>query len=137
MKIEIVVPGKPQGKQRPRHTKSGHTYTPRETVEYEQQIRALVLEKYPGIVPTEEPVQICISAYFGMPKSKKRSIPDGHPATCKPDTDNIAKIIMDALNGIVYKDDKQVFSIEMAKFYTTSQEKAIIRIYKYGEDVPF
>ena len=35
----------------------------------------------------------------------------------KPDTDNIAKSILDSLNGIAYKDDKQVVELIVYKFY--------------------
>jgi len=34
-----------------------------------------------------------------------------------PDTDNLAKFIMDALNGVYYKDDSQVYSLEVLKRY--------------------
>lgn len=37
--------------------------------------------------------------------------------TIKPDTDNIAKIILDSLNGIAYKDDKQVIRLQVEKRY--------------------
>ena len=38
--------------------------------------------------------------------------------TTKPDTDNIAKSILDSLNGIAYKDDKQIVSLKVDKYYT-------------------
>ena len=37
--------------------------------------------------------------------------------TSKPDTDNIAKSILDSLNGIAYKDDKQVVDLRVRKQY--------------------
>jgi len=37
--------------------------------------------------------------------------------TIKPDTDNIAKSILDSLNGIAYKDDKQVVRLKVDKYY--------------------
>lgn len=37
--------------------------------------------------------------------------------TIKPDTDNIAKSILDSLNGIAYKDDKQVTRLTVEKRY--------------------
>lgn len=35
----------------------------------------------------------------------------------KPDIDNVCKIILDALNGIAYHDDKQVVDLGIRKFY--------------------
>ena len=37
--------------------------------------------------------------------------------TIKPDTDNIAKSILDSLNGIAYLDDKQVIKLVVEKYY--------------------
>ena len=34
-----------------------------------------------------------------------------------PDTDNIAKIVLDSLNGIAYKDDSQVTALKVIKQY--------------------
>lgn len=41
--------------------------------------------------------------------------------TVKPDCDNIAKNINDALNGIVYHDDKQIACLTVNKFYSESE----------------
>lgn len=38
--------------------------------------------------------------------------------TIKPDTDNIAKSILDSLNGIAYLDDKQVTDLRIRKQYS-------------------
>jgi Holliday junction resolvase RusA-like endonuclease len=35
----------------------------------------------------------------------------------KPDVDNLAKAILDALNGVAYEDDSQVYSLEVQKWY--------------------
>ena len=37
--------------------------------------------------------------------------------TKKPDCDNIAKVILDALNGIAYHDDSQVVELVVHKHY--------------------
>ena len=46
--------------------------------------------------------------------------------TVKPDTDNIAKSILDSLNKIAYLDDKQVVKLEVEKYYATSANVAVI-----------
>jgi Holliday junction resolvase RusA-like endonuclease len=50
----------------------------------------------------------------------------------KPDCDNIAKIVCDALNGIAYKDDSQIFDVKISKVYGVD-EKLIVKI-SYLED---
>ena len=37
--------------------------------------------------------------------------------TKKPDVDNIAKAILDSLNGIAYRDDSQIVELNMKKLY--------------------
>ena len=37
--------------------------------------------------------------------------------TKRPDCDNLAKSILDALNGIAYDDDSQICSLSVFKFY--------------------
>ena len=36
----------------------------------------------------------------------------------KPDADNIAKIVLDALNGVAYEDDSQVINLSVQKRYS-------------------
>ena len=45
----------------------------------------------------------------------RKGVPERH--VYKPDTDNLAKFIMDALNGVYYKDDSQIYSLQVAKRY--------------------
>ncbi len=37
--------------------------------------------------------------------------------TTKPDGDNILKVVLDALNGLAYDDDKQVVKMGIIKVY--------------------
>ena len=37
--------------------------------------------------------------------------------TQKPDADNIAKSVLDALNGLAYADDKQIVTLVVDKYY--------------------
>lgn len=66
------------------------------------------------------PIKIKIKAYFEPPKStskKKYKELMGQPYTKKPDIDNIAKAILDGLNGIAYTDDNQISELEVQKMY--------------------
>ena len=44
----------------------------------------------------------------------------------KPDCDNIAKIILDSLNGIAYADDKQIISLSVEKYYGDTPKVCLI-----------
>ena len=46
--------------------------------------------------------------------------------TVKPDTDNIAKSILDSLNKIAYLDDKQVVKLEVEKYYSQMPSVAVM-----------
>lgn len=46
----------------------------------------------------------------------------------KPDTDNLAKNIKDALTGSIYRDDSQVFKLTVEKRYCIAGEKPRVKI---------
>ncbi len=60
------------------------------------------------------PVSIEITVQSHIPKSRPKKI-TSESNTFKPDVDNIAKLVMDGLNGIAYEDDKQVTSLSVTK----------------------
>jgi Holliday junction resolvase RusA-like endonuclease len=56
-----------------------------------------------------------------MPKSwskKKKAVMWGKPHTSKPDIDNLVKAILDALNGVAFNDDSQIWEIQSSKIWT-------------------
>lgn len=118
MVFEVL--GKPQGKARPRFTRKGHTYTPNNTTSYENAVRRAFLQAK-GVM-LEGEVRAVITACYPIPKStskKKRAemLRDEVKPVKKPDCDNIAKIILDALNKVAYKDDNQVVEMTVYKKY--------------------
>lgn len=121
MKIKLVVPGKAQAKERPRLGKYG-TYTPYKTKNYENWIRTLFIQNYPLMKPLESPLKVSIVLNVDIPtsisKKKQEEMRKGLILpTKKPDVDNVAKSILDALNKIAYRDDKQIISLEIKKQY--------------------
>ena len=117
------VPGRPQGKARPRATVMHgrvRMYTPDATAQYE----ALIAWCWRQAHGTQKsgPVRIEIEARFAPPKgysrSKRESCLRGElRPTCKPDGDNIAKAVADALNGLAYVDDKNVVEFAVSKIW--------------------
>jgi len=126
VKVDFVIQGKAQAKQRPRFNRySGKTYTPNETIAYENWVKTCYLEKYKDKELMEKPLRVTIKAYFEIPKStskkRKQQMMDNEILPMvKPDTDNIAKGVLDSLNGIAYKDDKQVVELIVNKFYSNT-----------------
>lgn len=129
MKLFIVIPGKPQGKARARTCKTGHSYTPENTVLYENLIKTSFLERYGArgkirAQGKQKPaLKMEIYAGFQVPKSfsnKDRiaALSEDLLPTKKPDSDNIAKVVADALNGIAYDDDAQIADLTVIKRYT-------------------
>lgn len=111
MMYRIIIPGRPVPKGRPRFSKTGHAYTPQRTREYEElvgwKVREIMKE------PLQGNVALHIRVYV------KRNV--------FPDIDNIAKSCMDGMNGIAYKDDKQVSYLTIQRL-KGNEEKVEIEI---------
>ena len=118
--INLTIPGEPTGKGRHRTTKTGHTYTPEKTRSYEKEVQTCYQMDYMGKQLLEGELIAEIDAYFKIPKSatKGKRLAMKHNVTRptkKPDSDNIAKIILDSLNKIAYKDDSYVIELTVKK----------------------
>lgn len=117
--FSFTVPGVPVGKGRPRFVKAtGRAYTPEKTASYESLIAYAASQAMRGADPISTPVGVKVQAVFPIPASwsQKRKA-DAHWHTSKPDGDNILKAVGDALNGIVWADDKQIARTSIAKVY--------------------
>ena len=103
MKVEFTVPGIPVGKGRPRFMKNGHTYTPQKTRDYEDKVvQCWQCQSGKGFA-AGVPLRATVTAFFTVPKStskKKAAALDGAPHTKRPDADNVAKAILDALKAV-------------------------------------
>lgn len=136
MIYEFEVPGKIIGKGRPRlNSYTGTVYTPTRTKDYETLVEQYFLLKYPRFKPFEGRVQVDIIANFEIPKSAKKAdkelmLENKINPTKKPDIDNIVKIVLDAMNGIAFKDDTQITKLQVEKLYSTS-ESISVKISEY------
>ena len=121
---EFIIHREPKGKQRVRVTRSGHAYTPNDTTTYEGIVRSEYWTKYQDVKPFLGPVRVSIVAFYEIPSSwsnrkKEQAAKMEIMPTKKPDCDNVAKMICDALNGCAYKDDAQVVNLNVLKAYTS------------------
>jgi len=121
------VPGVPKAKGRPRMTRSGHTYTPKETARYENLVRLAAQSSRIDFIANGP---VTLRLWFFWPcKSPRKAKP--RPATyrtARPDLDNLIKAVSDALNGIGYRDDSQVVSVTAVKQYAAQDEAPHTRV---------
>ena len=120
MQINFTVPGVPVGKGRPRFTRTGHTYTPEKTAAYEEKVRLCWKTQSGQGFAGGVPIRATINGYFPIPQSlskKRRAAMIGTPHTKKCDADNLAKTILDSINGLAYVDDSAVCELVVTKNY--------------------
>lgn len=133
--INFTVDGAAVPKQRPRIS-GRQAYTPKRTKDYEGRVLQAFRSSYSGFYPAfgkDVPVWVCIYIIQAIPKSwprkKQRMAEAGEifPLGRNGDIDNIAKSILDALNGFAYEDDCQVTRLMISKEYGT-EPRAIVQI---------
>jgi len=112
--VGFVIPGDVRGKGRPRFVRAtGRAYTDEPTVSYENLIKITCVETMGEAPVIEGPVWLHVEVRCRPPAatSKKRlalMLRQHILPTTKPDMDNVVKLVMDALNGVAWHDDKQV-----------------------------
>ncbi len=113
-----VIPLEPFGKARPRVT-AGHTYMPHSYTAARDALRLMF-----GPVTVEPPWALQVTAVRAMPASwskRKRAAMAGAWCMSKPDADNIAGAVMDAL----FEDDAAVVAVSCRKVWGPSPEMQI------------
>lgn len=122
MKFTIIIP--PTGQRRARsRVIAGHARTykdPKQATE-ESRLAGLLFAHKPGL-PLQGAICLQIRAFLPVPVSKsgkwKKSALDGKIRPCvKPDLDNLAKNILDVMNGVFFADDRQVVYLAVEKWY--------------------
>lgn len=123
--IYFVVYGEPKGKGRPRASSRGgfvRMYTPAATQSYENEIAGLAAKAMGELSVLSTPISLRVVAHHAIPaswsKKKQLSALNGEVIPGKPDLDNVAKAVLDAMNGVVYVDDKQVIRLIAEKRYS-------------------
>lgn len=110
-----------RGKARPRFTRRGGTYTDGRTERAMDEIawrfrEVLAQGGHGGEVPTfgGDPVQVSIHVHCELPKSRPKRV-ESEEYCFTPDVDNVAKLVLDALNGVAWVDDRQVVGLTVLK----------------------
>jgi Holliday junction resolvase RusA-like endonuclease len=132
------------GKQRPRATTRGgfaRMYTSAATREFEtivqDEIKRIMNKRNYEMIDGEIPLDVKIDFYFKLPNvsNKKKRMMEHQPVMKRPDVDNLEKSVLDAMNGVVFKDDCQVVSSWETKLYAGFEDTTntiIISVMEYG-----
>lgn len=123
--IVIDLYGDPVPQKRPRFRRTEkyvQTYDPQsqEKEQYRWQLRSQFRNK-----PLTVPLEMDVIFYMPIPKAtsfvrKKLMIANTMHHMKRPDIDNLMKYILDCMNGIVFQDDAQIWSIRAQKIYAES-----------------
>ena len=125
--VQFTIDAPPVPKGRPKFSKIGgfvRTYTPRKTIDYETIVRETAQQAMGQTELLETPVGVYLYIRLPIPQSysKKRKeacLSGQEKPIKKPDIDNLAKSILDGMNGIVWKDDSQIVSLHITKVYAS------------------
>jgi len=134
--IYFVVHGQPHGKGRPRASTRGgfvRLYTDEKTRAYEESVAVQARAAMGTAQMLTTPTAVRITAFYYMPlswsKKKRQQAMMGEIVPGKPDLDNISKSILDAVQGIVIDDDKNVIKLTVEKRFAF-QPRVEVHIYE-------
>lgn len=104
--FSFAVIGKPRGMPRARMTRQGHVYTPSWAKQLKNDVALIARTRRPTRWPMN--ARYRLSCLFSFDVTISIMNPLGSPHGGVPDLDNCEKLIMDALKGIAWNDDRLV-----------------------------
>lgn len=132
--IELTIPAIPVAQPRTRATPiHGHarTYTPKDhpVQAFKASVRLSAKQHHQG-APLDGPLQVDCMFVFPRPKSmvwKRKPMPRVRHSK-KPDRDNLDKAVLDALNGLLWRDDCQVCAGTLEKWIAAGDEQPHVKV---------
>lgn len=133
--INFTVPGVPVAKGRARSfIRAGHVahYTPDQTARYENLVKLAARQAMGTWEPMQGAVELVLLLHMPVPASwsqKRRAaaLSGQVRPTTKPDCSNVLKAVEDAMNGVVFVDDKQIADVTICKRYS-AQPQACVQV---------
>lgn len=133
--VTFKIPGKPEGKGRPRFARRGKfvtTYTDNKTRTYESKIKDIAMVAMGASMPLTTPLEAFIYISYPVPASyskvrKADCLANTERPTKKPDIDNVVKAVCDSINGVVYVDDTQIVDLHATKVYGEPYVEVLIK----------
>ena len=119
--VSFTVPGQPVPQPRPRVSTAGgfaRAYVPSEHPVHGYRSSLAAAARGAGLTQTGEVLNVVIDAVFERPKShmRKSGVKPDAPRLPRPDVDNIAKAVLDALQDVM-GDDSLVGRLVVEKSY--------------------
>lgn len=126
------------GKASVRTTKKGFAYMKRS--QFEKECKRIFKQNTPENWAKDGVFYVSILCYFEIEKNstkKETEQKSGSFYTKKPDADNIAKGVQDALTEIVFNDDNQVAVLNVEKYYhcLKDEQASVIVTVKRLDDI--
>lgn len=112
-KATFEVPGTPVAWQRPGQRNGARYDTPRnkQTKQIIATIARSELASQGWSTPLKRGIPVALTVVFLFPQVRN----GGSRHVVKPDTDNLVKLVKDALSGVAYDDDCQVCEVRISK----------------------
>lgn len=131
MAVTFSIAGQPVPQPRPRVSTAGgfaRAYVPAKHPVHAYRLSLAAAARDAGLTPTGEPLNVVIDAVFERPKShlRKSGVKPDAPKLPRPDVDNIAKAVLDALQDVM-GDDSLVGRLVVEKTYGT-EARTTVRI---------
>lgn len=127
--MNVIIFGEPVGKGRPKFTTIGgfgRAYTPAKTATWERRAASTMRAAWGGAPALDEPTEVVVLAFCKRPQRLcRKKDPDGPLWRMSlPDSDNVAKAVLDALQkaGVV-SDDKVVVDLRVLSLYADKGEE--------------
>lgn len=106
----FVAEGRPKVKGRPRASRTGRVYTPKDTLAAEAELAA----QYEG-PKFDGPLDVFVEYEKDQQFIRITPLSAEHDSVAQADIDNLLKLTLDALNGVAWNDDRQVVRLSAVK----------------------
>ncbi len=132
--IRVRIAGEPCAQGRPRTAVikgRARVFDPKKSRSWKAEARqAMVLQGVHTLLFPDGPVEVHVTAVFTCPKGdeRKREPRPRRRHAKKPDGENVAKAVLDAATGVLWRDDSQVSDLFVAKRVGAQGEAPYVEI---------
>lgn len=124
--MKYIIPIEPKPQSRPRFTRQGRTYELKEMTDWKRAFSQSLRSNRPKMIE-KGPVTLLVTFYVFPPQSiskiktkrqRTNETLEKMYVEKRPDLDNYIKAVLDASNGILFKDDGQIAVLSAQKLYS-------------------